>query len=244
MSEASHKRAYNFIRDRILSFAFLPDSKLVETRLGEEIGVSRTPVREALRRLAEEGLVEIRPGRSAVVTPLELNDIREVYFLREVLEGEAALLALRKGNIDRSIIIELKAELEGMADLEANGETVTRLAEIDSAVHSLIVKSSNMPKLETIISHLNAQAIRMFMLGISERYPETISENLRILTALRLGEPEFARVAMRDHIRSSYDVLLQIMRDLDLSNESSAEATLKILKFDQSPGKPDSGGDG
>lgn len=196
--------AYQVIREEILAFRLKPLDPLRESDLAARLGMSRTPVREALRRLEREGLVWFAPYRGAFVSPISIEDVLQIYFLREVLEGSAARLAALRvdpGEVD-TLIDQVKA-----LDLNYSSSDARSIASVDSAVHSVVLKAAGQPKLRAIVDQLNEQAIRMKYLGVVVRPRDTRDELLAILRALKEHNPDGAEDAMRAHIWAAREAL-------------------------------------
>jgi DNA-binding GntR family transcriptional regulator len=193
---------YLTVRERILSVELPASTTLREQALAEELGVSRTPVREALRRLSEAGLVTFVPDRGATVVAWTLEQVRETYFVRAGLEGRAAGLA--------AALISA-AELDALADLidameplvtAVDDEGVAELGRLNPEFHGIVVAASRSPQLMMLTSAvtrvpLMAAAFRRH--GV--QYRARINHQHRdILTVLRTGDTVWADVAMRSHI--------------------------------------------
>lgn len=195
------RRAYERLRDDILSGVLRPGDPLVESRIAEELGVSKTPVREALIRLQRDGLVTIEPYRGARVIELAPEDIREILELRLVLEREVArelarrrppeTLAALEGSLARSKSAlarrrqrELLDSLTEFSDVQAQACGNRRMAKLLVDLRSALL----------IIGHTSLRA--------AGRVERSIAEHEAILTAIRSGDPEAAARATEAHIRS------------------------------------------
>jgi DNA-binding GntR family transcriptional regulator len=181
--------------------AYSAGDRLVETRLTEQLGVSRSSVREALHRLEKQGLVEIEPHRGAIVRRMGRAEIIEILGVREVLEGLAAALAARNvdenGNRQR-----LEAVLTQLRDVQA-GHIEVHYLEDNLAFHQLIVEISNNGTL--------AQQIRQLQLPVSRHdffdemgpadWARSLTEHEFVVEAILDGDPALAEQQMRAHIR-------------------------------------------
>jgi len=199
-----YKRLLDMIRDGELA----PGTRLRESHLAELLGVSRTPVREALRRLEMQGLVTHEIHRGTVVRALDHNTVTELYFMRELLEGAAAALASRQAS---------KAEIEALRDMiEADLRRLhdpAALARSNQRFHAaLYLASHNRYLVETL------QGLRtsMWLLGPTTlahpgRGEEALGEHRRIVEAIEKGDDEAAEAAAKAHIRRAHAVRLKAL---------------------------------
>lgn len=201
---------YESLRDAIISQTLKPGERLMETDLAEELGVSRTPVREAIRKLELEGYVVMIPRKGAYVAGLSIKDINEVFEIRGSLEALAAALAATRatqGEID---------EMERHLLLEAHHwETsdLIKTIEVDTRFHELIYKAARNSRLLNMIREIREQVqrFRTTSLGVPGRMKFAISEHRRIVEAIADRDPETARKAAHDHIESSEHALLEVI---------------------------------
>ncbi|GAB5469325.1 MAG: GntR family transcriptional regulator [Rhodospirillales bacterium] len=206
-----YKRLLDMIRDAELR----PGTRLRESHLAELLGVSRTPVREALRRLEMQGLVTHEIHRGTVVRSLDHNTITELYFMREVLEGTAAASAARHAS--KAEIAALREMIE--ADRARLGDP-THLARTNQRFHAALYRASHNRYLVDILQGLRTS---MWLLGpttLSQpgRDEEALSEHIRIVDAIEAGDSEAADQAAQEHIRRAHTVRLKSM----IEDESNA----------------------
>lgn len=174
--------------------------KLVETKLGEQLGVSRGPVREAFRRLEQIGLVEKIPNRGAFVSTLTERDIEELYSVRELIEGLAArLLATRR---DPQAIARLEAVLKEMRECAEAGNQ-KRMITVDADFHDALVKLSDHKLLSEIWEIVNVR-LRRFLLLKRKRLYRTLAEaapmHEPIVKAIAAGDLDRAEVESHRHV--------------------------------------------
>lgn len=202
MSETAD-RAYREIRDRIRGGHLPPGRRLVERTLCSELDMSRTPVREALRRLAAEGLVESRPHRGMLVARLSGQEIDEIFEVGLVLESFIASLAARKaggGPIPslRRLLDEMRREL---AKRDADRR---RYVELDQQFHAAIAELARNSRLASMLN--TAMDVRVLHQAFSHYSLEHLQRSLRqhetILLAIEVGDDDWAASAMRTHILS------------------------------------------
>jgi len=200
----SHKslsqRVYEIIRDMIIARKLKPGQRIIEVDLAAELGVSRTPVKRALTKLNEEGLVEALPRQGTFVKKFLLKDALAIYDVREVLEGLASRLAA-------SSITD--KEIRGMKKLFEGAEEFIKKRDFDAYVkvdmkfHKLLAQASGNEIVHQIITNFHLQ-IRSFHAGVLIRPPsETLKDHLAIIDALAKHEPDLAEKLVRQHIRTS-----------------------------------------
>lgn len=178
--------------------------RLVETALAKRFRVSRTPVREALLGLSAIGLVELRPNCGAAMRTFGTEQIREIYDVREILEGEACRRAC--GRIAPATLQEMKTEFERLA-AEPRHDRAWSHAEwvVDSRLHETIVRHSGNNRLVEEVAAYGAliQIVRETVGNARRMQEQAIGEHLEILDALLRNKPDMAAEAMRRHIRSA-----------------------------------------
>jgi len=197
--------AYAALRERILSLELKPNDAIPETAVAEELGVSRTPVREALAALEREGMVRVLPGKGAFVAPAAADRIGEVYVVREVLEGLAARLAT--GRVLEAELRPLEAVFQ--AHLAGDDVDAGRVQTAADALHSLIAEASGNGYLQHLLAEMEHQVrhVREVSINRSKRLLHSCREHLAIIGALEAGDPEAAEATMRDHLCAVRDGL-------------------------------------
>jgi DNA-binding GntR family transcriptional regulator len=190
---------YNVIRKQIIENRYKPGSMLVERTIGAELNISRTPVREAFRRLAEGGLLNIRPGKGVFVADISIENMLEIFELREALEKMAIRLLLLKGNNDMIKLVERYAEEQQEAS--ENGDGKLFMAK-DMEFHNLIAEGSGNGRLTNAIREIYDQ---VKMLAISaEDDPALLKmageQHAAILAAIKSRDIEKAEEVMMKHI--------------------------------------------
>lgn len=197
----ARETAHAALRERIASGALPPGSWLRESALAVELGLaSRTPVREALRTLAAEGLVELVANRGARVVPWTADDVDETYRLRALLEGEAAGLAARRATAEQARAIEVAQE-RYEASIAAGAPAVER-AGCNDAFHAAVVAASGSTRLPLLLAvvtsaPLVARAISSYSADDLRR---SVLQHRDVLTAVQQGDEALAVSAMRSHI--------------------------------------------
>jgi DNA-binding GntR family transcriptional regulator len=195
------RRVYERLRDDIVSGRLGPGSQLVEARLAGELGVSKTPVREALIRLQRDGLVQIEPYRGARVLEPSLDDIREILELRELLECQIARqLAARR---PENVLASLEATITlGRRALENGDETA--VANALTEFSDIFTNASENTRLAQALRELRSVMLLIGSTSMSAvgREHRSLDEHARIVSALRKGDGEAAAKATAKHVRS------------------------------------------
>ena len=194
-------RVYELVKRRIVANEFLSGSKLVEDGLAKELGVSRTPVREALNRLTQDGLVTVSPGRGAFVATFSFEDMVQLLEIREALEGMAARLA--SSRITKKTLNKLRELLEaGMRERESSGDTGYLAA--DREFHEAIALACGNRHLSHLMRSLRdrIQMLRYRSVILPGRARRSFQEHLQIIEALNRRDPDLAEERIRTHIRN------------------------------------------
>ena len=196
------------MRRRILDNELQPGTQMLESEAADLLGMSHTPVREALIVLAEEGLVEIRPRHGMRVKPVSPGDIREIYDVLTSLEATAARLAAGR-DLDGEALAGLDKAVNDMEAALAAGN-LTAWAEADERFHAELVAASGNKRLIDIVATMTDQVRRVRMATLSLRPLPTKSneDHAAVVAAIRAGDAERAFVLHRDH-RDSAGKMLQ-----------------------------------
>ncbi|MDR7434264.1 MAG: GntR family transcriptional regulator [Armatimonadota bacterium] len=210
--------AYVEIRARILNGTFRPRERLIEERLARELGMSRTPIRQALTRLEAEGLVSLIPNRGAVVCSYTPQDVLEIYDLRALLEGHAARHAANEitpSEVDR--LRQLVAEMEGF-NLEAfaSHEDAVRWFTVrnNEFHHTIHVASRNQRLVKLLNRTIQIPLVYRSFFGYSPReYALSNYYHRKIAQALEQKDGDQAEVLMRAHIYQGRDFVLSMLQD-------------------------------
>jgi DNA-binding GntR family transcriptional regulator len=209
---SSTQIAYNHIKKLIVTARQAPGTRLKEVALAAELGLSRTPVREALRQLAAEGLVEFEVHHGARVPVLSERELHEVSELRALLEGFAAELAAAKiGAEEVALLREIAAEMEA-AVAGPDGPDTEAVSIANNRFHAAIWAAAGNGALETVLRSLVRAPIVLRKFGVftRERLERSLGHHREIIAALAAGDPGWAGAAMRTHILAarSYDKAL------------------------------------
>jgi DNA-binding GntR family transcriptional regulator len=202
---------YHSISQALRAGRFEANSRLVESELAEALGVSRTPIRDALRRLESDGLVRSEPNRGYVVADL-MEDVAHVFLIRERLEGLAAAMAA--DTITRPELEELDALQAEMEQLLATVPTdIDRLVELNGQLHQRITDASRSPRLIRLIERLHPQYMSYQVLRIysDDERRRSIREHREILDALWQRDSATAERVIHRHLEHGKGVVLRDM---------------------------------
>jgi DNA-binding GntR family transcriptional regulator len=205
----AQRQAYEFLRGHILSGRYPGGTRLNPAQITQALGVSRTPVREAIRQLDAEGFVTIRPHRGAVVTSFTAEDVLELFEMRAVLEGLQARLAVSLlGEEDLEDLERLKARMDRVR------EDPKLWTERHHAFHEYLGRRSNRPRLSAQINHLRA-AIQPYLLLYFSVYGLVEMpgfEHQTIIDAVNSSDGARAEEAMRDHVMSAATGVVEFLK--------------------------------
>ena len=206
-------RVFQKIREDILTGVYKEHDELREVSIGEELGVSRTPVREALRQLELEGLVTIVPNKGAYVTGITPQDVHDIYKIRSLLEGLCARWATE--HITGRQIEELE-EIILLSEFhlrKKSAEQAEQVSELDGKFHKVLYEASNSRILEHVLSdfHKYVQMARMMSVGAKDRAERSIEEHSYILKAIKDKDPDKAEWLANQHI-------MKVMENLHMEN--------------------------
>lgn len=194
------------IKEWIVAFELEPGTPLQESNLARRFGVSRTPVREALRVLKFQGLVEIAPGRGAQVAHVSVGDLKDAYEAREWLEPAAAGKAAK--TMDLGVLARLEAALESVPGQVDGREAVAMFERADIEIHDLILQSAGNRIVRSLVGEARMTTRRAEHFVPPGRHVTGQEEHRDIVEALRSRDSDAAEQAMLRHIRASRDRLL------------------------------------
>ncbi|MFV3126838.1 GntR family transcriptional regulator [Niveispirillum sp. KHB5.9] len=208
MSNAVEK-AYAEIRDAIHAGRFPPGTHLKEGELAEIIGVSRTPIREALRRLNAEGAVRFMRNHGAFVADWSGDEIKEIFDLRAILEGYAAEQAAVRATPEQ--IAHLRVLAEEMLTLEATGtaDALGRIAEANAEFHRLITQAAGTHRLTTMMAQVIEVplVLRTFHRYNAEALRRSLRHHMEIVDAFEVRDGAWAGSVMRSHIAAAWHAI-------------------------------------
>jgi DNA-binding GntR family transcriptional regulator len=194
-------RAYDELRDRIVTLRLGPGAPLREDALRAELRLGRTPLREAVKRLALEGLVEIRPRSGTFVTAIEASDIVHIAEVRAELEAQAARLAAKRVDDPRRAVAE---ELDAALRAIEGTRGADAYMRLDERVHRFVWETAGNPYLADALERLWALSLRIWHLVIESvpELPAAVHEQRAILDAVVAGDSRRAGAHMRRHVQA------------------------------------------
>ena len=199
------------IRQAIIDGTFSPGERLMEIQLADEMGVSRTPVREAIRKLELEGLVLMIPRKGAEVAEITEKNMRDVLEVRKALEELAVQLACEK--ITAEEIEEMKKAAEEFKMI-LKSRDITEIAEADVRFHDIIYMATDNQKLILLLNNLREQMYRYRVeyLKREEAHPQLIAEHAAIIEYISKGEKKAATDVMCKHIDNQVTTVIDVIR--------------------------------
>jgi DNA-binding GntR family transcriptional regulator len=220
-------RVCDLLRSRIVANELTFGSKLTEDSLAKELGVSRTPIREAFNRLAQEGLVTVSPGRGAFVATLSVDDMVQLLEIREVLEGMAARLATSR--ITKASLEKLRRQME-VEIRKSAGHAYTGYLDVDRQFHESVISAGGNRHLCQLMKSLRdrIQMLRYRSVILPGRARKSFQEHLQIIDALAARDPDLAEERIRTHIRNVKNDLAIAMADS--AGEREANHRSAVLK--------------
>lgn len=203
---------FHTLREAILKGELKPGERLMELQLAAKLGVSRTPIREAIRMLEQEGLAVTIPRKGAEVAKMTEKDMEDVLRIREVLDELAVSIACE---------LMTKEQLEQLADMMHRFEECTKtkdlkeMAEADVKFHDIIYEATDNPKLVTILNNLREQMYRYRVeyLKDERNYPVLMKEHSEIVEGLMMKDKVRVTNAMHEHVKNQVTAVKEIIRE-------------------------------
>ena len=205
----SSELVYRRLKEQIISGEMAPGSRLIELNIAADFGVSRTPVREALKRLAAENLVLADPARGMIVHAPDTGEIEDVFIVREALDGLAARLAAHR--ITPSELARLRLIVDTMREA-IKGERREQILISNQRFHDVIYSAAGNPMLARVASDLRDFVRRFTTLPFAspDRVEHVLSEHEQILAALEAHDPEAAQRASNAHLDAAREYLVRL----------------------------------
>ena len=201
-------KVFHTIREDILSGKYRYNEELKEKTIGDELGVSRTPVREALRQLELEGLVTIIPNKGAYVTGITEKDVKDIYMIRSLLEGLCARWATEHITSEQ---LEEMEENVYLAKFHAGKGHMEQLAELDNRFHDIMYEACNSKILEHQLKdfHEYVLRVRRKTLADAERGMASNEEHEKIMEAIKAGDAVNAEKLAHQHMINAYENMVK-----------------------------------
>ena len=222
-SQNLHESTFQKLRSLLVEGKIAPGSKLNERELAESLNVSRTPIREASRRLAADGLVELIANRGAIAVELSLEDVIHTFDVIADLEGFSGELAAN--NISAATLSELEALQYEMLASYARRD-LSSYYKLNLRIHHLINQAANNPVLSRLFSQVNAriEALRFRSNQDGVKWEKAVEEHQEMLEALKARDSKRMRKIMMQHVMNKRDVVVQLLK-AEASSSEVAEAS-------------------
>ena len=187
-----------YIRDQILQSKIKPGERILEQEIADELEISRVPVRESLRQLEQEGLLEYRRNRGCVVREFQKEDAAEIFFIRSALEAASVMYC--EGKIPDNLQEQMEKVLNQMQDIAEDGG-LTEFVEKDQAFHSIIVKACGLERLYALWNSLTPVSIALFMTDSRKNFvlQKQYLRHKQVFEALKSGDADLAQKEIYAH---------------------------------------------
>lgn len=208
-ARSQSERAYLLIRDQIVTLKLAPGSVIEESRLRQELGLGRTPIREALQHLAHENLVSFVPHRGTFVCDINLTDLRRLTEVRVELEGYAARLAAERASTsERATMEALLAELSRIDPADTY-----ELMRLDQRIHREVYQATRNSFLQAMLEESFNLSLRIWFLGLDRgvRVKEAVEEHRQLLEAIVSRDPDRAASVMRQHVTGFEQAIRKVL---------------------------------
>ena len=201
-------RVFHKIREDILSGKYKDHEELKEVAIGEELGVSRTPVREAFRQLELEGLLQIVPNKGAYVTGITPKDVEDIYMIRSLLEGLCAKLAA--DHITEEQLEELEENIY-LAEYHSSKGHFDQMAELDNRFHHILYEACNSRQLQRLLEDFHEYVLRVRKKTLSNGGRGQVSneEHKQIMDAIKAKDKDLAETLANKHMINAYDNMVK-----------------------------------
>lgn len=199
------------LRTRIVTGELQPGSRLNQAQLADALGVSRIPVRDALQALEGEGLVTLNGRAGAMVTPMSVADLQELYELRGAIEPLASRLAT--ANLGRAHLLRME---QLQATMEATDDEVDWLA-ANTAFHATLYQRSNRPRMVRLVESLRRQTDRYLHLSLTVISEHVHAEHRRIVDATRRGDAAAVEALTRAHLETAHELILRYLLEHEVA---------------------------
>ena len=212
-AESLAEKAYVAIRRLIVTLELGPGSVINERELVERLGIGRTPVREALRRLAQEGLVEVYPRRGMFVTDVDVRKLALVSEVRAALEPEAARLAAERAtDAERAELKELLDELDA-AGADGSALDGGALMALDERIHRAVYRCARNDLLATTLEQYYVLALRIWTIALDRQHElnDAVQGHRALLEAIHDGDGERAAATMRAHVEDFEQAMRRVL---------------------------------
>jgi len=200
-------RVFHKLRNAILSGEYKEREELKEVAIGEELGVSRTPVREAFRQLELEGLIQIIPNKGAFVTGITAKDVKDIYMIRSKLEGLCARWATE--HITKEQMEEMEENVY-LAEFHAKKGHMEQMAELDNRFHDILYEACDSKMLEHLLKDYHNYVLRVRRKTLAtNRATVSNNEHRRIMEAIRDKDADLAEKSANEHMINAFENMVK-----------------------------------
>lgn len=206
---------YLELKHKILTGEIVSQTRLMEIDLSEKMNVSRTPIREAIRRLADDGLVKIVPRRGAYVANISIKDMLDVFEVREDMEGFVAQLAAQRISEEEKVELErIAAEYENALESADDKESII---ELDERFHNYIVGCCGNETLSELVKYVQELSLRFRYLYYNDYtlYESTAEQHQKIISAIKEGRSEDARREADAHVKALKEFVFELGKKME-----------------------------
>ena len=208
-------QAHAYIRDRVVSGAFPPGSRLTEEQLARDLGVSRTPVREAMRMLVSDGVLVFKPNRGTFVGAWSRDEIAQLFDLRVVLESEiTALAAARMSDAETAALAKTQDELESRG-CDLSTDNLARIARLNRAFHRIVAEASHKRRFVAMLANAIEMPIvqQTFRRYSPAQMARSFAHHRELIDAFRVRDAGWARNVISCHIHAAKHACLDHQAD-------------------------------
>ena len=206
---------YLELKHKILTGEIVSQTRLMEIDLSEKMNVSRTPIREAIKRLADDGLVKVEPRRGAYVANISIKDMLDVFEVREDMEGFVAKLAAQRITDEEKVRLrEIAAEYEAAI---AKADDKENIIALDEKFHNFIVKCSGNETLSELVNYVQELSLRFRYLYYDDfsLYESTAEQHNRIMEAINAGREREARIEADAHVKALKEFVFALGKKME-----------------------------
>lgn len=208
----SAERAYRAIRQQLVEFRMRPDERINEVQLAQALALSRTPVREALNRLASEGFVVLSPNRGFHFRGLDIDELVDLFEMRSIIETGAFILSCERAS--GAAIVDLEAFWEAALKRYANNDR-DEIIELDEAFHVRLAECARNPEVVRQLLSINARIrfIRRVQIEKGPQHRSLVGDHSRIVQALARRDPETGTEVLRNHISLTFAEAQSVLKE-------------------------------
>ncbi|HSI57642.1 MAG TPA: GntR family transcriptional regulator [Ideonella sp.] len=196
-------QVFEKLRELILSLELEPGTVLSRAELAEQFGLSQTPIRDALIKLGEEGLVDIFPQHATVVSRINLSSARQAHFLRKAIEAE--VVRTLATTVDPKLVARLRAQVDLQAAVmgsDSGSDHYGEFVAADQAFHRMMYEAAGVPELFALVRRLSGHVDRLRRLHLPQagKTQAVVRDHRRIVDAIAKGDPDAAQARLREHL--------------------------------------------